>query len=77
MAKRRLTRRDFIKTTAAGALTAGLGVPLILPGRSHGAVAKNSKNFAMGALRPCFRQVVQRNLHQGVGREKQYRSNRR
>src|SRR5881296_2180479 len=42
MTKRRFTRRDFIKTAAAGALTAGLGVPLILPGRSHGAAAKKT-----------------------------------
>ena len=42
MAKRRFTRRDFIKTAAAGALTAGLGAPLILPGRSHGAAAKKT-----------------------------------
>jgi multiple sugar transport system substrate-binding protein len=42
MAKKPLTRRDFIKTTAAGALTAGLGVPLILPTRSHGAAAKKT-----------------------------------
>ena len=33
MAKKRFTRRDFIKTAAAGAFTAGLGAPLILPGR--------------------------------------------
>ncbi|MGH7873911.1 MAG: twin-arginine translocation signal domain-containing protein, partial [Candidatus Binatia bacterium] len=42
MVKKRLSRRDFIKTTAAGALTAGLSVPLILPGRSHGAAAKKT-----------------------------------
>src|ERR1044071_6117563 len=42
MAKRRLTRRDFIKTAAAGALTTGLAGPLILPGRAHGAAAKKS-----------------------------------
>src|SRR2546427_11179728 len=42
MAKKRFTRRDFIKTAAAGALTAGLGAPLILPGRSLGAAAKKS-----------------------------------
>jgi multiple sugar transport system substrate-binding protein len=41
MAKR-LTRRDFIKTAAAGALTAGLGAPLILPVRAHGAAAKKT-----------------------------------
>ena len=42
MAKKRFTRRDFIKTAAAGAFTAGLGAPLILPGRSHGAAAKKT-----------------------------------
>jgi len=42
MAKKRLTRRDFIKTAAAGALTAGLGGPLILPARAHGAAAKKT-----------------------------------
>jgi anaerobic selenocysteine-containing dehydrogenase len=42
MAKKRLTRRNFIKTAAAGALTAGLGAPLILPWRSHGAAAKKT-----------------------------------
>src|SRR4051794_15832893 len=40
--KKRFTRRDFIKTAAAGAFTAGLSAPLILPGRSHGAAAKKS-----------------------------------
>ena len=68
MAKRRFTRRDFIKTAAAGAFTAGLGAPLILPGRVHGAAAKKTlKNSPVGALRPRFRQVVQRNLHQSSG----------
>ena len=42
MAKKRFTRRDFIKTAAAGAFTAGLGAPFILPGRSHGAAAKKT-----------------------------------
>jgi multiple sugar transport system substrate-binding protein len=42
MAKKRFTRRDFIKTAAAGAFTAGLGAPLILPGRAHGAAAKKT-----------------------------------
>src|ERR1041385_2620536 len=42
MAKRRLTRRDFIKTAAAGALTTGLAGPLILPGRAYGAAAKKT-----------------------------------
>jgi multiple sugar transport system substrate-binding protein len=42
MAKRHLTRRDFIKTAAAGALSTGLAGPLILPGRAHGAAAKKS-----------------------------------
>ena len=42
MAKRRLTRRDFIKTTAAGALTTGIGRPFILPRRAHGASAKKT-----------------------------------
>src|ERR1044071_8352576 len=42
MAKKDLTRRDFIKTAAAGAITTGLGVPLLLPSRAHGAAAKKS-----------------------------------
>src|SRR5438105_5419314 len=42
MAKKRLTRRDFIKTAAAGALTAGTGVPMLLPERAHCAAAKKT-----------------------------------
>src|ERR1051325_8963924 len=37
MAKKGWTRRDFIKTTAAGAVGAGLGATLPLPSRSHAA----------------------------------------
>ena len=39
MASKRITRRDFIKTTAAGALATGLGAPFIVPKRSYGASA--------------------------------------
>src|ERR671918_1051104 len=42
MADKRITRRDFIKTTAAGTLGTGLGTNLILPARSHGASARKS-----------------------------------
>ncbi|HWH76163.1 MAG TPA: extracellular solute-binding protein [Candidatus Binatus sp.] len=42
MARKRLTRRDFIKSTAVGALSAGIGVPLLLPSRSYGASAKKT-----------------------------------
>src|SRR5258707_11375496 len=48
MAKKRFTRRDFIKTAAAGAFTAGLGAPLILPGRAHGAVKKKPLKILHG-----------------------------
>src|SRR6266699_3834751 len=42
MASKRITRRDFIRTTAAGALATGLGAPFIVPKRSYGASAKKS-----------------------------------
>src|SRR5215471_3616557 len=42
MANKRITRRDFIKTTAAGALATGVGVPFIVPKRAFGASAKKS-----------------------------------
>ena len=42
MAKKQITRRDFIKTTAAGALATGIGVPFIVPQRAYGASAKKS-----------------------------------
>src|ERR1044071_1550266 len=40
MAKKDWTRRDFIKTTAAGAVGAGLGATLPLPRKVYGAAAK-------------------------------------
>jgi len=42
MARKRFTRRDFIKTAGASALAAGIGVPFIVPKRSYGAGAKKS-----------------------------------
>src|SRR5499425_153567 len=42
MANKRITRRDFIKTTAAGALATGIGAPFIVPKRAYGASAKKS-----------------------------------
>ena len=42
MARKRMTRRDFIKTAGATALAAGLGPTLILPHRSFGAGAKKT-----------------------------------
>jgi len=42
MAGKRITRRDFIKTTAAGTLATGIGVPFIVPNRAFGANAKKS-----------------------------------
>ena len=42
MARKRFTRRDFIKTAGASALAAGLGTNLILPKRSFGAGAKKT-----------------------------------
>src|SRR5256712_5977320 len=42
MASKQITRRDFIKTTAAGTLAAGIGAPFIVPARSYGASAKKS-----------------------------------
>ena len=42
MAGKRITRRDFIKTTAAGTLATGIGVPFIVPNRAFGASAKKS-----------------------------------
>jgi multiple sugar transport system substrate-binding protein len=42
MARKRITRRDFIKTAGASALAAGLGANLILPHRSFGAGAKKT-----------------------------------
>ena len=71
MAKKRLSRRDFIKTTAAGALTAGLSVPFILPGRSYGAGAKKTlKIFQWVHFVPAFDKWFNENLHQTMGREK-------
>src|ERR1041385_8196496 len=42
MAKKGWTRRDFIKTTAAGAVGAGLGATLPLPRKVYGAAAKKT-----------------------------------
>ena len=42
MANKKITRRDFIKTTAASAVAAGIGAPFIVPKRSYGAGAKKS-----------------------------------
>src|ERR1044071_53720 len=42
MGKRRITRRDFIKTTALGATAAGIGVPFIVPKRAYSASARKS-----------------------------------
>ena len=42
MASKQITRRDFIKTTAAGALATGIGAPFIVPQRAYGASAKKS-----------------------------------
>ena len=43
MASKRITRREFIKTTAtAGALATGLGAPFIVPQRAYGASAKKT-----------------------------------
>ena len=42
MAGKRITRRDFIKATAAGALATGIGAPFIVPQRAYGASAKKS-----------------------------------
>jgi multiple sugar transport system substrate-binding protein len=42
MARKRITRRDFIKTAGASALAAGLGTNLIVPRRSFGAGAKKT-----------------------------------
>src|ERR1051325_8443764 len=40
MAKKQITRRDFIKSTTLGAAAAGIGVPYIFPRRTYGAAAK-------------------------------------
>jgi multiple sugar transport system substrate-binding protein len=42
MAKKRITRRDFIRTAAVGAAAAGVGVPYIFPHRSYAAGAKKT-----------------------------------
>ena len=42
MASKKITRRDFIKTTAASAVAAGISAPFIVPKRSYGAGAKKS-----------------------------------
>ena len=43
MKKKRITRRDFIKTTTAGALGAGLGTSIIsIPQRTDAASAKKT-----------------------------------
>ncbi len=42
MASKRITRRDFIKTTATGALAAGLGTNILIPTRSYGASAQKT-----------------------------------
>src|SRR5262250_3030597 len=45
MASKQITRRDFIRTTAAGALATGLGAPFIVPQRSYGASAKKRRKI--------------------------------
>ena len=68
MASKQITRRDFIKTTAAGALATGLGAPFIVPQRSYGASAKKEpEDSSVGTLRPGLRQMVQREICQGMG----------
>src|ERR1043165_5031729 len=42
MAKKQITRRDFIKSAAVGAAAAGIGVPFIVPKRAYSASAKKS-----------------------------------
>jgi len=42
MAKKGITRRDFIKTAGAGAVAAGLGTNILIPRRSYGASAKKT-----------------------------------
>jgi multiple sugar transport system substrate-binding protein len=43
MAGKRFSRRQFIQATGAGALAAGLGANIIVPGRGHGAAKKTLK----------------------------------
>ena len=42
MAKKRITRRDFIKTAGIGVVGAGLGPTIFIPSRSHAASAKKT-----------------------------------
>jgi multiple sugar transport system substrate-binding protein len=42
MVRKRITRRDFIKTAGAGALAAGLGTNILVPQRSYGASGKKT-----------------------------------
>src|SRR3972149_5485952 len=42
MAGKKLTRRDFLKKTGRGALAAGLGANIIVPGRAHGGTGKKT-----------------------------------
>jgi len=42
MASKRITRRDFIKTTAAGAVATGLGPIIFIPKQAYGASARKT-----------------------------------
>ena len=42
MASKRVTRRDFIKTTAAGAVATGLGPIIFIPKQAYGASARKT-----------------------------------
>ena len=42
MAGKKVTRRQFIQATGAGALAAGLGANIIVPGRAHGGGARKT-----------------------------------
>jgi len=54
MAGKRLSRRQFIKATGAGALAAGLGPNIIGPGRAHGAAKKTLKILQWVHFVPAF-----------------------
>jgi multiple sugar transport system substrate-binding protein len=54
MAKKQITRRDFIKTTAAGALATGLGAPFIVPQRSYGAAKRGLRILQWVHFVPAF-----------------------
>ena len=57
MASKRITRRDFIKTTSASALAGSARLYCTTARRRHR--QEDPEDYPVGALRPSLRQVVQ------------------